>query len=243
MSNLSHTIAILGFNNHKITLSVLNYLRKSGCNDHILFYDNGSWPPFENLITDSNITYHRNEKNIYVNPAWNEIFNMVETKYLTLLNNDCFIKSQKYFDDVIPHMEKNDIILSSCKTKNVRFSNFLVQSIYKLKYFRFNNTPLQYSSTARRQGWLMTLNLEIYKKIDYQIPDYLQVWYGDDWIMSQILLNKLNYAIYTNRYALHVKATSTSKVTDIIQKDIENIEIYGDWYKQITEEMHSKKYA
>ena len=241
--NKNHTIAILGFNNHKITLSALKQIRKTGCKDHILFFDNGSVPSFEKLINDSNFTYYRAEKNIYVNPAWNTIFNLVNSKYLTLLNNDCFIESSQYYDDVIANMEQNNIILTSCKTKNIKFYNSFVQLLFKLKYLRYNKKTLEYSSTYRRQGWLMTINLESYKKLDYEIPNYLKVWYGDDWIWSQILLNNLNSVIYTNRYALHLRATSTSKIPDIIQSDIENLEKYGDWYKQITEVMHSKKYA
>jgi hypothetical protein len=89
----------------------------------------------------------------------------------------------------------------------------------------------------------MTINLFIYKSLDYKIPEYLKVWYGDDWIWSQILLNNLNSAIYTNKYALHVKGTSTSKIPEIIQSDIANIEKFGDWYKKITPIMHDKKYA
>ena len=241
--NSNHTIAILGFNNHKTTFSVINQIRDIGCKDHILFFDNGSNPPFEKIIKDSNFTYHRKEQNIYVNPAWNEIFSLVKSKYLTLLNNDCFIESYNYFDEVLSHMEKNDIIISSCKTKNISFYNLLVKLFYRLKYFRFNHTPLEYSSIARRQGWLMTINLQQYKLLDYNIPDYLKVWYGDDWIWSQIILNNLNYALYVNRYALHIKSTSTSAIPEIIQSDIDNIEKHGDWYKKITDEMHSKKYV
>ena len=241
--NKNHTIAILGFNNHKITLSALKQIRKTGCKDHILFFDNGSLPSFEKLINDSNFTYYRTENNIYVNPAWNKIFDLVNTRYLTLLNNDCFIESQNYFGEIIPDMEKNNITLSSCKTKNIPFYNIIVQYIFKMKYYRFKNSTLSFSSESRRQGWLMTLNLDKYKKLDYKIPEYLKVWYGDDWIWSQILLNDLNSVIYTNRYALHVKSASSSAVPDIIKSDINNIEEYGDWYKQTTEEMHSKKYA
>ena len=240
---INHTIAILGFNNHEITLSVLKQIRKSGCNDHILFFDNGSNPSFEKLIDDPNFSYHWEKNNIYVNPAWNKIFDLVSTRYLTLLNNDCFIETQNYFGEIIPDMEKNNIILSSCKTKNIPYYNVIVQYIFKMKYYRFKNSILSFSSESRRQGWLMTLNLDKYKKLDYKIPEYLKVWYGDDWIWSQILLNDLNSVIYTNRYALHVRATSTSKIPDIIQSDVENLEKYGDWYKNITEIMHSKKYA
>jgi len=241
----NHTIAILGFNNHKLTLNAIKQLRKTGCDDPILFYDNGSSPSFKNLLDDQNLIYLRKDKNQFVNPAWNEIFDIVDTKYLTLLNSDCFVESNNYFDDIIPHMKKNNIIISSCKTKNVKFYNFIIKYLYQIKYrLKFQNKKrLDFTNKSRRQGWLMTINLFIYKSLDYKIPDYLKVWYGDDWIWNQMLLNNLNTAIYTNKYALHVKGTSTSTIPEIIQSDINNIERFGDWYKKITHIMHDKKYA
>ena len=98
---IDHTITILGFNNHKLTLNAIKQLRNTGCDDPILFYDNGSSPSFENLIDDQNFVYLRKEKNQFVNPAWNEIFNIVDTKYLTLLNNDCFVESDNYFQHLL----------------------------------------------------------------------------------------------------------------------------------------------
>ncbi|MBC8311531.1 MAG: glycosyltransferase [Candidatus Marinimicrobia bacterium] len=240
----SHTVAILGYNNHKLTINAIKQLRKIGCDDSILFFDNGSTPSFENLLDDKNIIYLRKEENLFVNPAWNEIFDIVDTKYLTLLNNDCFVESDNYFKDIIPHMENNDIIISSCKTKNVKFYNPILKYIYQLKYrLKFQDEKLQFTNNARRQGWLMTINLDVYKSLDYKIPDYLKVWYGDDWIWSQMLLNDKNTAIYTNKYALHVKGSSTSKIPEIIQSDVKNIEKFGDWYKKTTHIMHGKKYA
>ena len=226
MSN-NHTIVILGFNNHKLTLSVVKQIRSTGCDDPILFYDNGSNPSFKGMIHDSNFKYHRNEKNIYVNPAWNEIFDLVKTKYLTLLNNDCLIQSSNYFSDVLSHMEQNKIIISSCKTKNIKSYNFFNKIFYKIKY-KCHSKSLEFSNNARRQGWLMTINLKKYKTLDYKIPSYLKVWYGDDWIWSQIILHNLNYSLYKNRYALHVKSSSTSNMSSIIEDDIKNIEKYGD---------------
>ena len=38
-------------------------------------------------INEINIDFHREEINIYVNPAWNKNFDIVKTKYITLLNN------------------------------------------------------------------------------------------------------------------------------------------------------------
>ena len=77
----NHTIAILAYNNHDLTINNIEKLIKNGDNN-ILLFDNGSNPSFKGMIKDSNFEYHRKEKNIYVNPAWNEIFDLVETKYL-----------------------------------------------------------------------------------------------------------------------------------------------------------------
>ena len=241
--NNNHTIAILGFNHHKLTLSAIQQIRESGCNDPILFYDNGSNPSFEGMINDSNFIYYRKEKNIYVNPAWNEIFDLVKTKYLTLINNDCLIQSYNYFSDILNHMDQNKIIISSCKTKNIQSYNFINKLFYKIKYKFYSTKPLLFSNGARRQGWLMTINLKKYKTLDYKIPSYLKIWYGDDWIWSQIILNNLNYSIYKNRYALHVKSSSTSNLSSIIKEDIKNIEEHGNWYKKITNQMHQRKYV
>ena len=213
------------------------------CEDPIFFYDNGSDPPFHKYLNDKNISYHRKEKNVYVNPAWNEIFNLVNTKYLTLLNNDCFIESPNYFSEIIPHMEKYNIVLSSCKTRNIQSYNSLLRLYYKLLFVWAKNKPLEYSDNARRQGWLMTLNLKVYKSLKYEIPHYLKLWYGDDWIWSQVMKNNFKYAIYTNRYALHIRSSTISKFTNITDEDSVNLKKYGQWFLNITEEMHSKKYV
>ena len=218
-------------------------LRKKGNHDHILIFDNGSTPSFEGLIHDNNMTYYRSEKNLYVNPAWNKIFDMVNTTYLTLLNNDCFIQSNNYFFEILPHMDKHNIVLSSCKTRHVKNYNSFIKFFYSCLFYFGKLSQLKYSNNARRQGWLITLNLEIYKTLDYVIPNYLNIWYGDDWIYSQILLKKLKYAIYKNRYALHIKGLTSSTLNHIINDDTQKLNKYGKWYQNITKEMHSKCYV
>ena len=238
-----HTIAILLYNNHDISLQMIKELREKGNQDHIFVFDNGSTPSFEGLIDDDNMTYYRSETNLYVNPAWNKIFDMVDTTYLTLLNNDCFIQTDNYFTEVISHMDKHEITLSSCKTRNVKKYTPFIKSFYKYLFYFGKFFNLTYSSTARRQGWLMTINLDRYKTLDYLIPNYLNIWYGDDWIYSQILIHKLTYAIYKNRYALHVRGLTSSTLNHIIDNDTSNLNEHGEWYKNTTTEMHSKSYV
>ena len=216
-----HTIAILAYNNHDLTLKNIKELVTDGYNN-ILLYDNGSNPSYRPYIEKYNIQYYREKKNIYVNPAWNKLFDMVQTKYLTLLNNDCYIISKNYFLEVIKNMEDDNIILSSCKTINKK-NNFNLNRLYYYKLFfnYFYNKQLKYTTYCRRQGWLMTINLKEYKKLEYKIPDYIKIWFGDDWIWSQIIKNKRNYAVYKNRYAIHIrnKTIIKSEIQKVLEID------------------------
>tara|TARA_Y100000996_G_C22489333_1_gene629523 strand:- start:57 stop:800 length:744 start_codon:yes stop_codon:yes gene_type:complete len=239
MINRKHTIAILAFNNHKLTIMNLNLLIKLGYKENILLFDNGSKPSYKEICKNLNIQYISEKKNIYVNPAWNKIFDIVKSNYLTLLNNDCFILSDNYFNEVINHMENNNIIISSCKTYNRKK---MTEKKLKLSYQYYNfiqSKKLKYVTKARRQGWIMTINLNIYKTLSYKIPDYIKVWFGDDWIWSQIVKNHFKYAIYKNRYAVHIKSTTTSneKIKKLINEDIKMLEKSEDW---IEKSIHQK---
>ena len=57
----------------------------------IIIIDNA---PADFSYDNEKIVMLRQEENIYVNPAWNDIFDLIQTKYLTLLNNDCFIQKE-----------------------------------------------------------------------------------------------------------------------------------------------------
>ena len=118
MNNLSHTIAILAYNNHALTLKNVEHLISLGYRENILLFDNGSDPSYEMNAKKLEIRYQRESENIFVNPAWNIILNQENSGYLTLLNNDCFVLSSNYFTDILYHMKNNNIGITSCKTKN-----------------------------------------------------------------------------------------------------------------------------
>ena len=88
----------------------------------------------------------------------------------------------------------------------------------------------------------MTLNLNKYKQMDFHIPDYLNIWFGDDWIWGQFIQNETKYGVYNNRYAIHMRSTTISKeeVKSIIDDDQMNLHKYGDWYKELSPKLHIK---
>ena len=225
-----------------MTTKNLEHLNSLGYVKNILLFDNGSEPSFENISNTLGIRYQREEKNCYVNPAWNNIFDQEKCEFLTLLNNDCFILSKQYFDEILPHMHINNIGISSCKTKNI--NQLKNDSFYTSDYFYFSDElePLAFNDQARRQGWLMTIDLNIYKTLNYKIPEYLKLWYGDDWIWGQFIDNKLKTAVFTNRYAIHIKSStiSTKEMQQIINRDNENLIKFGDWHRKLTSKLHKR---
>ncbi len=241
MTKPDHTIIMLGFNNHELTLTAIEHLRTNGCQDPILFIDNGSEPSFEQaLATCPDITYQRKNQNCYVNPVWNEVFEQAETRFITLLNNDCFLLTPNYFAEVIPHMTAHRIVLSSAKTLRVKSlptqikSNF-IQSIRERK-------PPRFRDQTRRQGWLMTLDLKRYRRLNYRIPDDYRIWFGDDWIWSQVMLNGLTAGVYTNRFALHLNTpvTYSPHIARIIEQDKKNLTEKGAWFRKALPLIHRR---
>ena len=64
-----HTIAILAFNSHDLTMKVVDQTFKNNPESDILIFDNGSEPSFKKLINkySNEIHYYREKENIYVN--------------------------------------------------------------------------------------------------------------------------------------------------------------------------------
>lgn len=224
---MNHTIAVLGYNHHDITMQVLNRVMAKNPNCKVLFFDNGSIPPFKDLLPN-HVEYIRKPENVYVNPAWNEIFELCDTKYVTLLNNDCLPLRDSYFDDVIQDMEANNLSMTSCKTIDINAlskARIFFYGLWDKLLSKFEMNPVE---KAKRQGWLMTLNLNHYKQCNYQIPNDLKVWFGDDWIAYQLFKNNFKIATYRNTLAIHVQSTSSGSdhIKAVIKKDYEAVAKY-----------------
>jgi hypothetical protein len=59
-----------------MTTHNIEHLCSLGYANNILLFDNGSKPSFAHIANKFGIRYHREEINIYVNPAWNNILAM-----------------------------------------------------------------------------------------------------------------------------------------------------------------------
>lgn len=232
-----HTIAVLAFNNHEMTYRLVKHMRRLGFAGRLLIFDNGSDPPFDSTRIPPPATVHREPENIYVNPAWNRIIERVDTRYVTLLNDDCFVVSPGYFEEVTDYMRHRRIALTTPSTLNVRTIHPSVATSPLIRWF--SSSALRFSERYRRQGWLMTIDLQMYRSCrDWRIPDYLKLWYGDDWIWYQIARHGGSAGTVLNRYALHRRdpAGKNPTVQRLIDHDWANLQRYGmDWYRQAQE--------
>ena len=88
----------------------------------------------------------------------------------------------------------------------------------------------------------MTLNLQMYKSLEFLIPDYLKLWYGDDWIWGQFLKHNINTAVYENRYAVHIKSStiSSEKMQEIVKLDANNLDEFGQWQRELSPKLHKR---
>jgi len=240
--NTDHTIAILGYNHHDITLRNIRHLRDTGCTDRILLWDNGSDPAYTPLAADlPGVECRREEHNRFVNPVWNDLIESCGTRYLTLLNNDCFVLSPGYFDEVTAHMALENFALTSTKTLRV---GRMPQRLRLGPIRRIAGTrPLRWKTRARRQGWLMTIDLHQYRACaPYRIPDYLRLWFGDDWIWYRVISAGRTSAIYTNRFALHLDfpVSITGSMNDVVEADKAALAKYGDWHREYLPVIHCR---
>ena len=93
----------------------------------------------------------------------------------------------------------------------------------------------------------MTMDLEKYRMCDWAIPDYLKIWFGDDWIWYQMKKKGYRTGVFSNRFAAHQRSVTVAgaAIQKIIQADIAALEEKGaSWHPDAIAFIHEgRKYA
>lgn len=173
-------------------------------NVDLLIIDNGSDTDVKysiDLVKNaySNVKVIKHNKNIFVNPAWNEIL-------AYFLNNG-------QYDQLI--IMNSDLILSP------RWSNFIEDGIsclttdgsHTANTEAFEGTP----------GVFIHLNKEMARLV-YPIPEEIKIWYGDLWIYSKLRKAGYKTIIKAGLIANHYHGGSQScqklpEFQEIIEQD------------------------
>lgn len=194
--------------------------------DGILLIDNGAEEGVKNVINSfdrfSNVHVIRNEENIYVNPAWNQIISFFlnsDFDYLCIMNSDLIM--QKDWSGVVARrwMEDPNEILIPKFTQDKELLAVNHNTSATLAKAVHEGTP----------GVFITLN-KTQAKIVYPLPEVCKVWFGDEYIYT--ILRKLGYktVIPNNLIAYHYWSQNVQKVqgiSELIEQDKKNWEAFG----------------
>lgn len=191
-------------------------------NVDVLICDNGATQEVKDVISSygEKIFVLRNEKNIYVNPAWNQFLNYFlsnkQYSHLIIMNSDLIM--QKDWDKVLRNRWaiNSDEIILPIMTQDKTL-------MYKDVDSSLSEAQIVFEGTA---GVFITLN-QRQAPIVYPINESILVWFGDNWIFS--ILRALNYGtiIPNNLFSYHYWSATIQKVdgiSEIIEQDKVNWE-------------------
>ena len=173
-------------------LVLTSYVLNPKINKIILIDNNVSKRPKYDILKDSKIELVCFNKNIYVNPAWNEGYRRSTSKIIAIINDDIKVDSSVF--DMVHNfnLKKGDLIgVNLTGRKN----NFIIddfipteESIVKLE---FNNTQ-----PIGGQAWAFGICMFMLRESYNIIPDLYQLWYGDDYYAQN---SKNVYVIKSNK--------------------------------------------
>lgn len=165
-------------------------------------------------------------KNIFVNPAWNEGYYRAQSHILGIINDDIVVSA-----DVINMVsdfsfEAGDLIGVNLRGRqnNYRIDDVIdtAEEIVRLNYD--DTKPIG------GQAWAFGICMFMMKESYQEIPSLYQVWYGDDYFAQRA---KRVFAINSNRIKGTISETLTkfddpdSEISCRIELDSKNLLAYG----------------
>lgn len=210
-------------------------------NVDVLLIDNGA----EKSVKDALMHYFdekdhvhliHNEKNIYVNPAWNQAINdflsCPEYDYLVIMNSDLIMQS-----------DWNEVVTNRW---NLEPDEILIPTLSDNLPYKVNTgkgpSQIVHEGTP---GVFITLNRKQAEMI-YPIPSELKVWFGDNWIYDILRLVGYKTVIPVNLMANHFHNGSQNVqrvegISEIIEGDKVNWLNVQDRKQEIIDKFRSNK--
>lgn len=176
----------------------------------VLLIDNRAEQSVKDVISSYNCHKIHNKENIYVNPAWNQIIEFfLKNDYydsLVIMNSDIIMENG--WSDVLKKAETDIIAIPNLgdATEDVEV---------------YSGTPGVFIHLNRKQA-----------EIIYPIPEFIKVWFGDNWIYE--ILRSLGYKtiIYHELKASHYhngsqNVSRVKGISEIIEEDKRQWELNG----------------
>lgn len=161
----------------------------------------------------NSLTIIKNDYNKPLNHVWNDFASSCETEFFCLLNNDIrllpnFVSSSVEVMDLEP-----EVVVINHTTNHCNFSNYSPTLSYEVKV------------TAFRQGWDIFMRTKNWEPI----PQQLEVFYGDDFIYSNVYIKGKKGAYVLNSPIIHYERSTT-----IEKKGRRNLDVDYHNYKLLT---------
>jgi beta-1,4-mannosyl-glycoprotein beta-1,4-N-acetylglucosaminyltransferase len=159
--------------------------------------------PNNSILQHSKIKLICYNKNIYVNPAWNEGYYRSNADVICLLNDDVFVEEKLF--DYVANLNMSDIDIIGSYLKGT-IDNFHIHSQhYKQdELIKLNvNKKQPIGGQSYAFGVCMFVKRSSYKVI----PSLYKIWYGDDYLIQHC---ENIYALKTNKIHGRISKTLTS---------------------------------
>lgn len=194
----------------------LNELNNSIYVNKIIIIDNTEDNLFKHLYKDSitdKMQLIEPNGNILVNPAWNKGLEEVTSEFYLLLNDD--ILCSEYIISCCDYiLRTTKVSLLTCSTIN----KLIDVDNYK-KMIQKDVKPMVTSSIPNnRIGWFMCGR----KNEWIPIPKELKVFYGDDFIYSNLRIHKKTINMISNLNIVHYESTTINTHINNIRPIIKN---------------------
>lgn len=142
-------------------------------------------------------------KNIYVNPAWNEGYYRSSADIICLLNDDVFVEEELF--DYVKNLDMTEIDIIGSHLKGT-IDNYHINSSHydSIELTKLNlNKKQPIGSQSYAFGVCMFIKKSSYKVI----PSLYKIWYGDDYLVQNC--NNV-YAFKTNKICGRISKTLTN---------------------------------
>jgi GT2 family glycosyltransferase len=169
------------------------------------------------ILFNDKLQIHSQNKNIYVNPAWNLGVSIAKEDYIAIINDDVTVPEHIFTGLSQANMETMGVI-GACHPS--------IQQVESPKRFIINDFNLV---DIPERTWGFGIFMVMYKNHYVTIPEEMKVWCGDDYLYHQNrIAGRLNY-LMTFPIQTKMSATSDDPAFDEIKN--KDVEIYNTKYK------------
>lgn len=193
--------------------NIAGYVQSPYVNKVIVIDNNKQQRPQHEIFNHAKVELVCYNKNIYVNPAWNEGYKRSTQSIIGIINDDIIISNDIF--ELIAHTDFTDIDIIGVNLRSGK-DNYTIGD--------FNNTDkivkLNYDKTKPigGQAWAFGICMFIKRESYHEIPSLYQIWYGDDYLVQHV----------DNVYVL-----MTNKIKGVISKTLVELEHNQEILKRI----------